>query len=148
MKPTFMVWPTVLAFVSVYRSLHDSRTMQRGLTPLTILLVAALANGVYEIFPQFIFTTLTSLSWVCWAFPNSGLAHQLGSGTRGLGLGSFSLHWGTITAFLGSPIVMPLWITVNLVGGSLLALWVVLPAVYYTNTLKFMAVSDPVDIQL
>ncbi|XAR57990.1 hypothetical protein NMG60_11026314 [Bertholletia excelsa] len=50
---------------------------------------------------------LTSLSWICWFFPTSILAQQLGSGLYGLGVGAVGLDWSSISSYLKSPLASP-----------------------------------------
>lgn len=76
---------------------------------------------------------LTSLSWICWVFPTSILAQQLGSGLRGLGVGVIGLDWSTICAYLGSPLASPWFATVNVATGFVLYTYVITPIAYWLN---------------
>ncbi|KAJ0086588.1 hypothetical protein Patl1_08709 [Pistacia atlantica] len=89
--PPEMWWPSSLVQVSLFRVLHekDDKRMSRG----KFFVIALICSFSWYLFPGYLFPTLSSISWVCWAFPNSVTAQQLGSGMRGLGLGSFALDW-------------------------------------------------------
>ncbi|AQL02468.1 Oligopeptide transporter 7 [Zea mays] len=47
-------------------------------------LVAFVCSFAYYVFPGYLFQMLTSLSWLCWAFPRSVVAQQLGQRGRRL----------------------------------------------------------------
>jgi len=68
---------------------------------------------------------------VCWIFPHSVTAHQVGSGAKGLGLGSFSLDWTTVAAFLGNPLVTPFFAIANVFAGYILLIYLIIPAAYW-----------------
>jgi hypothetical protein len=76
---------------------------------------------------------LTFFSWVCWAWPHSVTAHQLGSGLNGLGIGAVSFDWTGIGAFLNSPLATPFFAAVNILVGFIIVMYIVTPAVYYSN---------------
>lgn len=74
---------------------------------MQFFLIAMAASFVYYVFPGYLFTILTFFSWVCWAWPHSITAQQIGSGENGLGVGAFSLEWTGISSYHGSPLVTP-----------------------------------------
>ena len=79
---------------------------------------------------------VTSLSWICWIFPNSIVAQQLGSGLHGLGIGAFGLDWATISAYLGSPLASPWFATANVAIGFFFVMYVLTPLCYWLNFYK------------
>lgn len=79
---------------------------------------------------------LISLSWICWIFPKSVLAQQLGSGLSGLGIGAVGLDWSTISAYLGSPLASPWFATANVAVGFFFVMYVVTPVAYWLNVYK------------
>ena len=111
------------------RALHekDDNRMSRG----KFFSIALICSFAWYIVPGYLFHTLSIISWVCWIFPNSVTAHQIGSGKYGLGLGSFSLDWTTVAAFLGSPLITPFFATVNVIVGYILLIYVLMPTVYW-----------------
>lgn len=76
---------------------------------------------------------LTSFSWVCWLAPNSVLVQQIGSGYKGLGIGSIGLDWSAIASYLGSPLASPWFATANVAVGFFLVMYVVTPISYWLN---------------
>ncbi|KAF2571582.1 hypothetical protein F2Q70_00003343, partial [Brassica cretica] len=79
---------------------------------------------------------LTSFSWVCWFFPTSVMAQQIGSGLHGLGVGAIGLDWSTISSYLGSPLASPWFATANVGVGFVLAIYVVVPICYWLDVFK------------
>ncbi|MBA0720780.1 hypothetical protein Golax_008384 [Gossypium laxum] len=94
-------------------------------------LIALICSFSWYVFPGYLFPTLSAISWVCWAFPKSVTAQQIGSGMQGIGIGSFAVDWSVIASFLGSPLVTPFFAIVNIFVGFALFLYVVLPTAYW-----------------
>lgn len=79
---------------------------------------------------------LTSFSWICWIFPTSVLAQQLGSGLHGLGIGALGFDWSSVSAYLGSPLASPWFATANVAVGFALFMYVLTPISYWLNIYK------------
>ncbi|KAL5988416.1 oligopeptide transporter 4 [Asimina triloba] len=111
------------------RALHekDTQRMSRG----KFFVIALICSFSYYLLPGYLFPTLTSLSVLCWIFPKSVIAQQIGSGMNGLGIGSFTLDWTAIAAFMYSPLISPFFAIVNIYIGFLLILYVVMPICYW-----------------
>lgn len=104
-----------------------------GLSRFQFFIIAIMCSFASYILPGFLFPMITSMSWVCWAWPNSVLAHQLGSGLHGLGIGAFTFDWATIGSYLGSPLASPWFATANVAAGFFLILYVLTPIAYWSN---------------
>jgi len=87
---------------------------------------------IYCWFPQFIMPVLGAFSWMCMIKPTNYLLSQL-TGFYGLGVGSISFNWFTVTWLLGSPLVVPGWAIINIAVGFVLATWIITPIIYFTN---------------
>ncbi|XP_074571380.1 oligopeptide transporter 7-like [Curcuma longa] len=136
-EPAAMWWPYNLVQVSLFRALHEKEEAPKGgLTRNQFFMVAFLCSFAYYIFPGYLFSMLTSLSWVCWVFPSSILAQQLGSGLYGLGLGAVGLDWSTVSSYLGSPLASPWFATANVAVGFVLIMYVITPIGYWFNFYK------------
>ncbi|KAF9616446.1 hypothetical protein IFM89_029700 [Coptis chinensis] len=136
-EPAEMWWPSNLVQVSLYNALHEKEKRPKGgLTRTQFFVIAMICSFGYYIFPGYLFPMLTSLSWVCWVFPNSILAHQLGSGMKGLGLGAFALDWSTAVSYLGSPLASPWFATANVAAGYVMLMYIVGPIAYWLNIYK------------
>ncbi|KAG5251093.1 oligopeptide transporter [Salix suchowensis] len=127
--PAEMWWPLSLMQVSLFRALHekDNSRMSRG----KFFLIALICSFSWYVFPGYLFPAIGTISWVCWAFPKSVTAQQLGSGMRGLGIGAFGLDWSVIASFIGSPLITPFFAAVNVLVGYAAFMYVVLPIAYW-----------------
>uniref|UniRef100_A0A6M2ET81 Uncharacterized protein n=1 Tax=Populus davidiana TaxID=266767 RepID=A0A6M2ET81_9ROSI len=133
-EPASMWWPQNLVQVSLFRALHEKEERHKdGLTRNQFFIIAFICSFAYYAFPGYLFPKLTSISWLCWIFPSSILAHQLGSGLHGLGIGAFGFDWATISSYLGSPLASPWFATANVAGGFVLLMYVITPIAYWLN---------------
>lgn len=105
----------------------DESRMSRG----KFFLITLICSFSWYVFPGYLFPTLSTISWVCWIYPRSVTAQQLGSGMRGLGLGSFSLDWSVIASYLYSPLISPFFATVNVAVGYIVIMYIMLPIAYW-----------------
>ncbi|XP_028757762.1 oligopeptide transporter 7-like [Neltuma alba] len=136
-EPAEMWWPANLVQVSLFRALHEKEERPKGgLTRAQFFVIAFLCSFAYYVFPGYLFEMLTSLSWICWIFPNSVLAQQLGSGLYGLGIGAIGLDWSTISAYLGSPLASPWFATANVAVGFFSVMYILTPLSYWLNVYK------------
>ncbi|KAL5559911.1 hypothetical protein UlMin_036122 [Ulmus minor] len=127
--PPQMWWPSSLVQVSLFRALHekDRKRMSRG----KFFLIALVCSFSWYVIPGYLFPTLSTISWVCWAFPKSVTAQQIGSGMRGLGIGAFSLDWSVIASYLGSPLISPFFAIANVAVGYFITMFLVVPIAYW-----------------
>ncbi|GAV84882.1 OPT domain-containing protein [Cephalotus follicularis] len=131
----YMWWPTNLVQVSLFRTLHDVEIRPKGgLTRLQFFLMVLTSSFAYYIVPNYLFQSVTALSFVCWIWKDSVTAQQIGSGLSGLGAGSFGIDWGTIAGFLGTPLAVPGFALVNIMAGFFIILYILIPIAYWTNS--------------
>ncbi|KAG2688644.1 hypothetical protein I3843_09G106200 [Carya illinoinensis] len=98
---------------------------------MQFFLIAMAASFAYYALPGYLFPILTFFSWVCWAWPRSITAQQIGSGYHGLGVGAFTLDWAGICAYHGSPLVTP-WSSILNVGiGFIMFIYIIVPLCYW-----------------
>lgn len=128
-EPAHMWWPSTLVQVSLFRALHekDEQRMSRA----KFFLIALICSFSWYVVPGFLFPTVASISWICWAFSKSVTAQQLGSGMRGLGVGALTLDWSVVASFLFSPLICPFFAIVNVMAGYFLIIYIVLPISYW-----------------
>ncbi|KAK9275181.1 hypothetical protein L1049_022442 [Liquidambar formosana] len=136
-EPAEMWWPANLVQVSLFRALHEKEERPKGgMTRTQFFLIAFICSFAYYVFPGYMFEMLTSMSWICWIFPTSILAQQLGSGLYGLGIAALGLDWSTISSYLGSPLASPWFATANVAAGFFLVMYVLTPLCYWLNVYK------------
>ncbi|KAL1299373.1 hypothetical protein HN51_043827 [Arachis hypogaea] len=133
-EPAEMWWPANMVQVSLFRALHDKeKRPKHGTTRNQFFLIAMATGFAYYVLPDYLFNTLSTMSWVCWLGSKSVLVNQLGSGMHGLGLGSFGLDWTSISSYLQSPLVSPFFATCNVAVGFFLIMYVMTPICYWNN---------------
>ncbi|XP_015581152.2 oligopeptide transporter 7 [Ricinus communis] len=136
-EPAAMWWPQNLVQVSLFRALHEKEERHKGrLTRNQFFIAAFICSFAYYVFPGYIIPKLTSVSWICLIFPASILAHQLGSGLHGLGIGAIGFDWATTSSYLGSPLASPWFATANVAAGFALIMYVITPIAYWLNIYK------------
>lgn len=101
--------------------------MSRG----KFFLIALICSFSWYTFPGYIIPILSNLSLLCLVFPRSITAQQIGSGMRGLGIGSFTFDWSVVASFLSSPLVSPFFATVNVLVGYVAVVYVLVPVAYW-----------------
>ncbi|KAK1423782.1 hypothetical protein QVD17_19090 [Tagetes erecta] len=111
------------------RALHE-KDKQR-MTRAKFFLIALICSFAWYLVPGYLFSTLSSISWVCWAFSGSVKAQQLGSGMKGLGFGAVTLDWSVVSSFLFSPLISPFFAIVNVFLGYALIIYIVMPLSYW-----------------
>ncbi|GAB2210968.1 hypothetical protein Droror1_Dr00016258 [Drosera rotundifolia] len=129
--PVDMWWPSNLAQVSFLRALHEKEPKSEGLTRMQFFIIFLAASFAYYVLPGYLLPILTFFSWVCWAWPTSITAQQLGSGFHGLGLGAFTFDWAGISAYHGSPLVAPWFSIVNVGVGFIMFIYIIVPLCYW-----------------
>ncbi|KAL3514300.1 hypothetical protein ACH5RR_027017 [Cinchona calisaya] len=124
-----MWWPSSLVQVSLFRALHeeDNNRMSRG----KFFLIALICSFSWYLFPAFLIPFLTSVSVLCLIFPRSVTIQQIGSGMKGLGIGSFALDWTVVASYLGSPLVSPFFAVVNTFVGYVAVVYILIPLAYW-----------------
>ncbi|GMY38922.1 oligopeptide transporter 4-like [Fagus crenata] len=131
-EPAHMWWPGTLVQVSLFRALHEHEKHEKQrMSRAKFFLIALICSFSWYLVPGYLFTTLTSISWVCWIFSKSVTAQQIGSGMRGLGLGSLTLDWSAVASFLFSPLISPFFSIVNVFAGYVLIIYIAIPIAYW-----------------
>ncbi|XP_061358440.1 oligopeptide transporter 4-like [Gastrolobium bilobum] len=128
-EPAHMWWPSTLVQVSLFRALHEKD--DHRLSRAKFFCIALVCSFSWYLIPGYFFSTLTSISWVCWIFSKSVTAQQIGSGMNGLGLGALTLDWSAVASFLFSPLISPFFAIVNVFVGYVLMVYVVIPITYW-----------------
>ncbi|KAL8509769.1 hypothetical protein ACS0TY_016833 [Phlomoides rotata] len=129
----YMWWPENMVAVSLFRTLHEADIRSKGgMTRLQFFILVFVSSFTYYTIPGYFFPALSSISILCLIWKKSALAHQLGSGLHGLGIGSFGLDWAAVS-FLSNPIATPGFAIINTLVGFLLVMYVLTPITYYNN---------------
>jgi hypothetical protein len=84
---------------------------------------------VVDFLPTYLFTALSSFSWVCWIAPNNRVVNQLFGVTHGLAMGILTFDWGQI-AYNISPLSVPWWAAANVGVTIVVFYWIIAPILY------------------
>ncbi|XP_057773220.1 oligopeptide transporter 4-like [Salvia miltiorrhiza] len=134
--PAHMWWPSTLVQISLFRTLHEKdekadEGAKKQMSRSKFFLIALTCSFLWYLFPGYLFKTLQSISWLCWAFPHSVTAQQLGSGFNGLAIGALTLDWSVVASFLFSPLISPFFAIANIFVGYFVIMYVVVPISYW-----------------
>lgn len=134
-KPSSMYWPSTLANVALFKSIHSKKNkIANGwrMSRLKFFAIVFVSSFVYYWFPGYIFTALSYFTFICWIAPNNVVVNQIFGQVQGLGFFPLTFDWAQI-AYNGSPLVTPLTAQLNaLVGVSIFVLFLS-PLLYYKN---------------
>ncbi|CAI9771308.1 unnamed protein product [Fraxinus pennsylvanica] len=128
-EPAEMWWPSSLVQVSLFRALHEKESSRNSKGKF--FFIALVCSFSWYIFPGYLFPTLSNISLLCYAFPNSVSAQQIGSGMKGLGIASFTTDWSVVASFLGSPLVTPFFAILNVFVGYFAVVYLLIPVAYW-----------------
>ncbi|KAL9251135.1 Oligopeptide transporter 4-like protein [Drosera capensis] len=115
------------------KALHEKET--KRMSRAKFFVIVLVCSFAWYAVPGYLFPTITTISWVCWAFPKSVTAQQLGSGMQGLGLGALTLDWAAVSSFLYSPLLSPFFATVNVFVGYFFIIYLAMPIAYWSFNL-------------
>ncbi|TKW09728.1 hypothetical protein SEVIR_6G121300v4 [Setaria viridis] len=135
----YMWWPINLVQVTLFRAMHEEEKRPRGgLTRLQFFIIVMICSFAYYLIPSYLFPTISTVSVLCLVYKDSVTAQQIGSGLKGLGVGSFGLDWNTVAGFLGNPLASPAFTIVNVMAGFAISTYIAVPLLYWTNTYNAM----------
>ncbi|KAH9814731.1 OPT oligopeptide transporter protein-domain-containing protein [Melampsora americana] len=133
--PASMIWPSNLVVCTLLNTFHaeDDDGSDGSLTRFKFFMYVSIGAFVWYWVPGYLFTALSTFSWVCWIAPRNRLINQLFGSVTGLGLGILTFDWSQI-AYINSPLITPWWAEVNIFCGFAFFFWFLGPLLYYTNT--------------
>ena len=82
-----------------------------------------------DFLPSYLFTALSSFSWVCWIAPNNAKVNQLFGISHGLAMGIPTFDWGQIS-FAIPPFPTPWWAAANTGLSVTFFYWFLAPILY------------------
>jgi hypothetical protein len=157
--PPSMIWPRSLVSAALFNTLHSQDTSgTQGLGGIsrvrffTYVFIGyfcysqLLSSGLclwgltflLDFFPSYLFTALSSFSWVCWIAPNNVKINQMFGVTHGLGMGMLTFDWGQITAFNNSPLPTPWWAAAHTGIAVVFFSWFLIPILYVSSVYRLI----------
>ncbi|ORZ37313.1 OPT oligopeptide transporter protein-domain-containing protein [Catenaria anguillulae PL171] len=140
-RPSHMIWPTVLPSVALFTAFHGVETEankddgHKHMSQLRAFGIGAVVMGfLYLIGPGYMSKMLQYIPLLCWIAPKDNLALQrLGSPKWGPGILSLSLDWTTVGA---GAMAVPFWSAVNSMASWVIFAWLLVPLAWQGNWFK------------
>ncbi|KAL5343556.1 OPT oligopeptide transporter protein-domain-containing protein [Aspergillus crustosus] len=136
-EPATMIWPQVLSNAALLSTLHSkSNQIADGwsITRLRFFLLVFVGGAIWYFVPGYLFIGLSFFSFVCWAAPTNVVVNQLFGQKSGLGMSLLTFDWSQVVFANDSPLLVPFWAGLNVMGSFALFYWILVPIIYYTNT--------------
>lgn len=136
-RPATMTWPLVLSNAALLSTLHSrANAVADGwsISRLRFFLYVFVGGAFWYFVPGFLFKGLSTFSFICWIVPTNVIVNQLLGQTTGLGMSLLTFDWAQVVFANQSPLLVPLWAGMNVMGGFALFFWLICPILYYTNT--------------
>ncbi|UNI13290.1 oligopeptide transporter 6 [Purpureocillium takamizusanense] len=135
--PVEALWPSILPTVALNRALlvPEKQVTINGwsISRYKFFFAVFAAMLVYFWIPGYLFTALSTFSWISWIAPNNFHLNIITGSQLGLGFNPLaSFDWSVIAAS-SQPLTYPFFATLQFFIGVLLAGFIII-GVYYTNT--------------
>jgi hypothetical protein len=154
--PPSMIWPENLVMAALFNALHGQETwgtQARGgisrkrfffyvfigyifysqfFLPSVGNLLLCCGSSLYlclDFLPSYLFTALSSFSWLCWIAPNNVKVNQLFGVRHGLAMGILTFDWGQIS-YVISPFPTAWWAAANIGFSVAFFYWFLVPILY------------------
>ncbi|PHH74013.1 hypothetical protein CDD80_3416 [Ophiocordyceps camponoti-rufipedis] len=136
-RPSGMIWPGTLMSAAMFSTLHrqdnkpaDGWTISRW----NFFYIVWGASFAFYFLPGLLFPALSYFNVMTWFAPRNVVVANLFGVSSGLGLFPITFDWAQIT-YVGSPLLVPFWAAMNVIGGLVIVMWITAPLLYYTNVL-------------
>ncbi|KAJ3275885.1 hypothetical protein HDV01_006751 [Terramyces sp. JEL0728] len=133
-KPTAMLWPSVLGSIGFFNSFHNQKGLDNpdskyyhSMSRFSAFWLSFVFMFVYEWIPGYFAKSLASVSILCFITKNR-TARFLGSAwfEQGPGILSFTFDWTFING-----VYSPMYVLWNSIFGNILGMWIIAPLTYY-----------------
>ncbi|KAL1609915.1 hypothetical protein SLS60_001580 [Paraconiothyrium brasiliense] len=136
-RPSGMIWPGTLVPATMFTALHkDENKPANGWTisPSKFFVRVLLGAVAFYFLPGLLFPALSYFSVITWFAPKNVVIANLFGISSGLGLFPVTFDWAQI-AYIGSPLIIPFWAALNILGGLVVVMWILAPIMYYMNVM-------------
>ncbi|KAE8374186.1 OPT oligopeptide transporter protein-domain-containing protein [Aspergillus bertholletiae] len=135
--PASMIWPQVLSNAALLSTLHSRANVVAdgwSITRLRFFLFVFMGGAIWYFAPGYLFTGLSTFNFICWIVPTNVIVNQLFGQITGLGMSIVTFDWAQVVYANQSPLLVPFWAGLNVMGSFALFFWLICPILYYTNT--------------
>ncbi|KAI9297076.1 OPT superfamily oligopeptide transporter, partial [Neoconidiobolus thromboides FSU 785] len=128
-----LFWPTTLISINLIRTIHNNNLKFKNskFNRIYFFFIISIFSLCLYFITAYFFKWSSMYPILC--IFNSPILQQLGSPLKGLGILVISLDWSIITSSLGSPLITPFPIALNMFLGFLFFIYLLLPLGYYLN---------------
>ncbi|OMP82651.1 putative oligopeptide transporter [Diplodia seriata] len=136
-RPSGMIWPGTLISTSMFSTLHKQDNAPANgwhISRMRFFLYIFLGSAAFYFLPGLLFPALSYFNVITWFAPKNVVVANLFGVASGLGLFPMTFDWSQI-AYIGSPLVVPFWAALNIVGGLVVVMWFMAPIMYYMNVM-------------
>lgn len=136
-RPSGMIWPGTLMSAAMFGTLHrQDNKPANGWTISRWNFFYTVWTGAFLFYflPGLLMPALSYFNVITWFAPRNVVVSNLFGVSSGLGLFPLTFDWAQIT-YIGSPLLVPFWAAVNVVGGLTIVMWIIAPIMYYSNVL-------------
>lgn len=136
-RPSGMIWPGTLMSAAMFSTLHKQENKPAGgwtISRWKFFYIIWTVSFLFYFLPGLLFPALSYFNVITWFAPKNVVIANLFGVTSGLGLFPLTFDWAQIT-YVGSPLLVPFWAAMNVIGGLAVVMWIIAPILYYSNVL-------------
>ncbi|KAJ2962110.1 hypothetical protein NQ176_g10958 [Zarea fungicola] len=136
-RPSGMIWPGTLMSAAMFSTLHKQENKPANgwtISRWNFFYIVWIGAFLFYFLPGLLMPALSYFSVITWFAPKNVVVANLFGVTSGLGLFPLTFDWAQIT-YVGSPLLVPFWAAMNVVGGLVIVMWIIAPICYYLNVL-------------
>ncbi|KAL7950147.1 OPT superfamily oligopeptide transporter [Trichoderma barbatum] len=136
-RPSGMVWPGTLMSAAMFSTLHKQENKPANgwtISRWKFFYIIWSCASVFYFLPGLLMPALSYFNVITWFAPKSVVLANLFGVSSGLGLFPMTFDWAQVT-YVGSPLLVPFWAAMNVIGGLAIVMWIIAPLFYYSNVL-------------
>ncbi|KAK1596434.1 OPT oligopeptide transporter [Colletotrichum navitas] len=134
-RPSGMIWPGTLMSAAMFGTLHkEENRIADGwrISRWKFFYLVWFGGFAFYFLPGLLMPCLSYFNVITWLAPKNVVVANLFGVVSGLGLFPLTFDWAQIT-YIGSPLLVPFWAAVNVIGGLVIVMWLIAPIAYYAN---------------
>lgn len=134
-RPSGMIWPGTLMSAAMFGTLHkEENRIADGwrISRWKFFYLVWLGGFVFYFLPGLLMPCLSYFNVITWFAPKNVVVANLFGTVSGLGLFPLTFDWAQVT-YIGSPLLVPFWAAMNVIGGLVIVMWLIAPIAYYAN---------------
>lgn len=136
-RPSGMIWPGTLMSAAMFSTLHRQENKPAEgwtISRWKFFYIVWTVSFLFYFLPGLLMPALSYFNVITWFAPKNVVIANLFGVSSGLGLFPLTFDWAQVT-YVGSPLLVPFWASMNVFGGLAVVMWIVAPILYYRNVL-------------